>query len=50
MLNTLSEIADRYASEPDATPELTFAHFVSGLVKRYQEAALEMPAYDPIFR
>lgn len=29
MLNILSKIADRYAVEPDATPELTFAHYVS---------------------
>lgn len=50
MLNTLTNMADRYATEPDATPELTFAHFVSGLVRRYQAAAAELPAYDPNFR
>ncbi len=33
MIKILTRIADLYTTEPDMTPELTLAHFVSDLAK-----------------
>lgn len=49
MINILSKIADSYTDEPDAKPELTFAHFVSEMFENFRHAALAKAEHDPMW-